>query len=63
MFFKGVMILKNVPYFNLISNFGHLEISESGIINLFLNPLIDLIPLVFSPLHRLIIVVITSFLA
>ena len=57
------MFLKIFPIFDLASNYGHLGLSESGIFNFFLNPSIALIPHVFSPLQRLIIVVMTSFLA
>ena len=46
--------MNNFPIFDLTSNYGHSGISESGIINFFLNPSIALTPLLFSPLHRLI---------
>ena len=55
------MVLKNFRIFNLTLNSAHLGILESGIINFFLNPSIALIPLVFPPLHHLVIVVLTSF--
>ena len=59
----GLCFLKIFPIFDLTSNYGYLGISESEIITFFLIPLILLIPLAFSPLHRLIVVVMTSFLA
>ena len=62
-FFNGIMYLKIFPIFDLNSNYGHLGISESEMINFFLNPSIALIPLVFSPVQHLIIVVMTSFLS
>ena len=58
----GLCFLKIFPIFDLTSNSGHLGISESRIINLFLNPSIAIMPLIFSPLHRLIIVAMTLFL-
>ena len=59
---RGLCFLKIFPILDLDSNSGPLGISESCIINFFLNPSIVLIPLAFSPLHRLITIDITSFL-
>ena len=59
MFFK----LESFRIFDLTSNSGILGFSKFGIINFVLNQSIALMPLAFSSLHRLIIVVMTSFLA
>ena len=44
---RGLCFLKIFPILDLDSNSGPLGISESCIINFFLNPSIVLIPLVF----------------